>query len=217
MKQILLTALFLLATLTVTAQKQQPTPSPPPPQASSPSSTKTPVLTWSTTTTPASPPLRQPPARTVSHHQSHPATITVKITDSSSAQIALLPAGRDTIFCRHIHSRHTRARLHHQILRQQLGPLPTDRHFTAPGWNDWMTPGHDITEITAHTPFMLASYFIDTDAGTLTATNNLATFLDEDTYKTLSPPSDPHSPTNGTANASQNNPSAHWPHPSHPL
>ncbi len=50
-----------------------------------------------------------------------------------------------------------------------------------------MTPGHDITEITAHTPFMLASYFIDTDAGTLTATNNLATFLDEDTYKTLSP------------------------------
>ena len=116
-----------------------------------------------------------------------PATITVKITDSSSAQIALLPAGRDTIFA--VISTVATPGLDSTIkfYDSNWAPLPTDRHFTAPGWNDWMTPGHDITEITAHTPFMLASYFIDTDAGTLTATNNLATFLDEDTYKTLSP------------------------------
>ncbi len=188
MKQILLTALFLLATLTVTAQK---------------------TAADAFTTAPTGifpPPDQNTPLHHVHYHNSGlatpsanrlqgrsaitsltPATITVKITDSSSAQIALLPAGRDTIFA--VISTVATPGLDSTIkfYDSNWAPLPTDRHFTAPGWNDWMTPGHDITEITAHTPFMLASYFIDTDAGTLTATNNLATFLDEDTYKTLSP------------------------------
>ena len=188
MKQILLTALFLLATLTVTAQK-----------TAADAFTTAPTGVF---------PLRDPNTRRDGVDDSNsglatpsanrlqgrsaitsltPATITVKITDSSSAQIALLPAGRDTIFA--VISTVATPGLDSTIkfYDSNWAPLPTDRHFTAPGWNDWMTPGHDITEITAHTPFMLASYFIDTDAGTLTATNNLATFLDEDTYKTLSP------------------------------
>ena len=187
MKQILLTALFLLATLTVTAQK-------------------TAADAFTTAPTGRGPRLdhntrldrvdscnsgRAPSANRLQGRSAitslTPATITVKITDSSSAQIALLPAGRDTIFA--VISTVATPGLDSTIkfYDSNWAPLPTDRHFTAPGWNDWMTPGHDITEITAHTPFMLASYFIDTDAGTLTATNNLATFLDEDTYKTLSP------------------------------
>ena len=99
MKQILLTALFLLATLTVTAQK-------------------TAADAFTTAPTGIFPLLDQntrldmvddynsglaPPAANRRHGRSAitsltPATITVKITDSSSAQIALLPAGRDTIF-----------------------------------------------------------------------------------------------------------------------
>ena len=188
MKQILLTALFLLATLTVTAQK-----------TAADAFTTAPTGIFhlrgpdtrhglgdaddSGLATPSANRLQGRSAIT----SLTPATITVKITDSSSAQIALLPAGRDTIFA--VISTVATPGLDSTIkfYDSNWAPLPTDRHFTAPGWNDWMTPGHDITEITAHTPFMLASYFIDTDAGTLTATNNLATFLDEDTYKTLSP------------------------------
>ena len=188
MKQILLTALFLLATLTVTAQKTAADAFTTAPTGSGPvlgPNTRVDRVDYynSGLATPSANRLQGRSAIT----SLTPATITVKITDSSSAQIALLPAGRDTIFA--VISTVATPGLDSTIkfYDSNWAPLPTDRHFTAPGWNDWMTPGHDITEITAHTPFMLASYFIDTDAGTLTATNNLATFLDEDTYKTLSP------------------------------
>ena len=188
MKQILLTALFLLATLTVTAQKTAADAFTTAPTGLVPRlepNTRLDKVDYynSGLATPSANRLQGRSAIT----SLTPATITVKITDSSSAQIALLPAGRDTIFA--VISTVATPGLDSTIkfYDSNWAPLPTDRHFTAPGWNDWMTPGHDITEITAHTPFMLASYFIDTDAGTLTATNNLATFLDEDTYKTLSP------------------------------
>ena len=188
MKQILLTALFLLATLTVTAQKTAADAFTTAPTGIGPrldQNTRLDMVDYynSGLATPSANRLQGRSAIT----SLTPATITVKITDSSSAQIALLPAGRDTIFA--VISTVATPGLDSTIkfYDSNWAPLPTDRHFTAPGWNDWMTPGHDITEITAHTPFMLASYFIDTDAGTLTATNNLATFLDEDTYKTLSP------------------------------
>ena len=186
MKQILLTALLLLATLTATAQKTA---------ADAFTTAPTGIFPLLDKRTPrdmgdsdhsdrATPTANRLQGRSAITSLT-PATITVKITDSSSAQIALLPAGRDTIIA--VISTVATPGLDSTIkfYDSNWAPLPTDRHFTAPGWNDWLTPGHDITEITAHTPFMLASYFIDTDAGTLTATNNLATFLDEDTYKAL--------------------------------
>ena len=188
MKQILLTALFLLATLTVTAQKTAADAFTTAPTGIFPlldQNTRLDMVDYynSGLATPSANRLQGRSAIT----SLTPATSTVKITDSSAAQIALLPAGRDTSYA--VISTVATPGLDSTIkfYDSNWAPLPTDRHFTAPGWNDWMTPGHDITEITAHTPFMLASYFIDTDAGTLTATNNLATFLDEDTYKTLSP------------------------------
>ena len=188
MKQILLTALFLLATLTVTAQKTAADAFTTAPTGLFPLLDRNTRLDLvdSCNSGLATPTAHRRHGRSAITSLT-PATITVKITDSSSAQIALLPAGRDTIFA--VISTVATPGLDSTIkfYDSNWAPLPTDRHFTAPGWNDWMTPGHDITEITAHTPFMLASYFIDTDAGTLTATNNLATFLDEDTYKTLSP------------------------------
>lgn len=120
-----------------------------------------------------------------------PATLTVKITDSSSAQIALLPAGNDTIIA--VVSTVATPGLDSTLkfYDRSWRQLPADKYFTAPGWKDWVTPGHDASEITAYTPFMLASYFIDPDTSTLTATNNIATFLDEDTYKTVAPALNP--------------------------
>lgn len=116
-----------------------------------------------------------------------PATLTVKITDSSSAQIALLPIGNDTIYA--VVSTvatpglDSTLKFYDKTWRQ----LPADKYFSRPEWKDWVSPGHDVSEVTAYTPFMLASYFIEPETGTLTATNNLSTFLDEDTYKDLLP------------------------------
>lgn len=116
-----------------------------------------------------------------------PATLTVKVTESSSAQIALLPLGNDTILA--VVSTVATPGLDSTLkfYDKTWKQLPADKYFTVPAWKDWVNSGHDISEVTAYAPFMLASYFIDTDSGTLTATNNLSTFLDEDTYQTLLP------------------------------
>lgn len=116
-----------------------------------------------------------------------PSTLTVKITDSSSGQIALLPAGKDTIIA--VVSTVATPGLDSTVKFYDSAwhPLQSGKYFTAPTWNDWVTSGHDIDEVTAYAPFMLASCFIDPEAGTLTLTNNLSTFLDEDTYKSVAP------------------------------
>lgn len=116
-----------------------------------------------------------------------PSTLTVKITDSSSAQIALLPAGKDTVIA--VVSTVATPGLDSTVkfYDSSWNQLQGAKYFTAPTWDDWVTSGHDIDEVTAYAPFMLASCFIDPEAGTLTLTNNLSTFLDEDTYKSLAP------------------------------
>lgn len=120
-----------------------------------------------------------------------PTSLTVKITDASSAQIAILPAGNDTIIA--VVSTVATPGLDSTIkfYDKTWRQLTANKYFTAPGWNDWMAQGHDSSEVTAYTPFMLASFFIDTENGTLTATNNLSTFLDEDTYKAVAPALNP--------------------------
>lgn len=120
-----------------------------------------------------------------------PATLTVKITDASSAQIALLPAGKDTIIAvvNTVATPGLDSTL--KLYDTSWQQLPVAKYFTAPTWNDWITSGHDASEVTAYAPFMLASYFIDPDKKTLTLTNNLSTFLDEDTYKTVAPALNP--------------------------
>lgn len=116
-----------------------------------------------------------------------PESLTVKLSDSSSAQIAILPAGNDTVIA--VVSTVATPGLDSTLKFYDTSwhALPASKYFTAPSWDDWVTSGHDISEVTAYAPFMLASYFIDPSAGTMTITNNLATFLDEDIYTQLSP------------------------------
>ena len=116
-----------------------------------------------------------------------PTSVTIKISESSSAQIALLTNGNDTIIA--LVSTVATPGLDSTLkfYDSSWRPLQADKYFKVPGWNDWMTAGHDPSEVTVFTPFMLASYFIDTDKGTLTATNNIASFLDEETYKSVAP------------------------------
>lgn len=115
-----------------------------------------------------------------------PATVTVKISESSSAQVTVLPAGNDSIIA--VISTVATPGLDSTLKFYDSGwrQLAADKYFTAPTWNDWMTPGHDSSEVTVYTPFMLSSYYIDPSAGTLTITNNLPTFIDEDIYADIS-------------------------------
>ena len=116
-----------------------------------------------------------------------PESLTVKMSDSSAAQIAVLKGQKGDIIA--LISTVATPGLDSSIrfFDSSWQPLDGAAMFTKPGWKEWLTDaGRDNKEeVTMQVPFMLASYFIDTDAGTLTATNNLATFLDEDTYKTL--------------------------------
>ena len=192
MRQILLTAILLLTTIAATAQKTAADAYTDAPSGIFPlldKNTRLDMVDYynSGLATPSANRLQGRSAIT----SLSPASLTVKITDSSSAQIALLPAGRDTIIA--LISTVATPGLDSTIrfYDSNWTPLTPGQYFTAPGWNDWITHGHDITEVTTYAPFMLASYFIDTEAGTLTATNNLATFLDEDTYKTLTPALNP--------------------------
>lgn len=111
-----------------------------------------------------------------------PASLTVKISDSSSAQVAVLPAGNDTVIA--VVSTVATPGLDSTLkfYDGQWSQLPAEKYFTAPTWSDWMTPGHDSSEVTAYTPFMLASYYINPAEGTLTVSNNLPTFIDSDIY-----------------------------------
>lgn len=116
-----------------------------------------------------------------------PASLSVKLTDSSSAQVALLKAGGDSIIA--VISTVATPGLDSTISFYTIEwkPLPASRYFAKPGWKEWLNPGGDLSTVTAMAPFMLASYFYDPAAMTLTLTNNLGKFLDEDAYSIVSP------------------------------
>ena len=111
-----------------------------------------------------------------------PSSLTVKISDSSSAQVTILPAGNDTVIA--VVSTVATPGLDSTLkfYDSTWKPLAADKYFTAPTWNDWITQGHDSSEVMAYTPFMLASIYINPAEGVMTVSNNLASFLDEDVY-----------------------------------
>lgn len=116
-----------------------------------------------------------------------PSDITVRLTDSSTAQLVLLNAGSDTIMA--VISTVATPGLDSSISFYDSAwrPLDTAAYFTKPGWKDWLNPGGDLATVTAMTPFMLASYVYDPATSSLTLTNNLGKFMDPDLYETISP------------------------------
>ena len=116
-----------------------------------------------------------------------PSDITVRLTDSSTAQLVLLDAGSDTIMA--LISTVATPGLDSSISFYDSAwrPLDTAAYFTKPGWKDWLNPGGDLATVTAMTPFMLASYVYDPATSSLTLTNNLGKFMDPDLYETISP------------------------------
>lgn len=115
-----------------------------------------------------------------------PGALSVRMTDSSTAQVIVLPAGSDSVIA--VISTVAAPGLDSSISFYTTGWKPADgkKYFSKPDWKDWTVAGADVSEVTMQTPFMLASYVYDPDTGKLTLTNNLSRFLDKDVYDDIS-------------------------------
>lgn len=117
-----------------------------------------------------------------------PASLTVKMTDSSAMQIMELKGSKGTVVA--LISTVATPGLDSNIkfFDSDWKPLPTESYFVKPGWKEWLTDSgrQNQDEVTMQVPFMLASYRIDPESGTLTLTNNLSHFLDKALYDDLS-------------------------------
>lgn len=117
-----------------------------------------------------------------------PASLTVKMTDSSAMQIMELKGSKGSVVA--LISTVATPGLDSNIkfFDSDWKPLPTESYFVKPGWKEWLTDSgrQNQDEVTMQVPFMLASYRIDPESGTLTLTNNLSHFLDKALYDDLS-------------------------------
>lgn len=116
-----------------------------------------------------------------------PETLTVKMSDSSAAQIAVLPGQKGQIIA--LINTVATPGLDSSIrfFDSSWKPLDGATYFTKPDWKEWMTDEgrENEVEVTMQVPFMLASYHIDPASSALTLTNNLSRFLDKDVYSML--------------------------------
>lgn len=122
-----------------------------------------------------------------------PNYLSVKMTDSSTAQLVLLNDGKqgvaaiiNTVATPGLDSS-MRFYLYDKV-NDKWGAPATKAYFTRPGWKEWMTPegkSHQ-DEVEAQVPFMLVSYKYDPSTRELVLTNNLSKFLDKDIYDSIS-------------------------------
>lgn len=117
-----------------------------------------------------------------------PASLTVKMTDSSAMQLAELKGSKGNVIA--VISTVATPGLDSNIkfFNADWQPVAVDLYFSKPGWKEWLTESgrENQDEVTMQVPFMLASYRIDPESGTLTLTNNLSHFLDKALYEDLS-------------------------------
>ncbi|MDE5786108.1 MAG: DUF3256 family protein, partial [Duncaniella sp.] len=116
-------------------------------------------------------------------------TLSVKMTDSSTAQIAVLDAGSGQVIA--VISTVAAPGLDSSIafFDADWSPLPDGNYFAKPSIDDWLTDEGKANkaEVEMQVPFMLASYNYDPATGKLLLINNLNRFLDEDIYEIVSP------------------------------
>lgn len=118
-----------------------------------------------------------------------PLSMTISMTEASDYQLALLPAGSDTIIA---------------VITTVATPAPdskmalytkdwtanvTAKRFNKPLLRDWLTPEgrNNSDDVESLVPFLLISYSYDPDTATLTLTNNTGSFLSEEIYETVQP------------------------------
>lgn len=116
-----------------------------------------------------------------------PESLTVKMTDSSAAQLMVLSGSKGQVIAliNTVATPGLDSTL--KFYDGEWKPLNASSFFTKPGWDDWMTAeGKDNeAEVMMQVPFMLASYRIEPSSSVLTLTNNLSRFLDKEVYASL--------------------------------
>lgn len=118
-----------------------------------------------------------------------PNSLSVKMTDSSTAQIIVLPADKNQVVA--VISTVAAPGLDSSIsfFDPDWNQLEAAGYFTRPTLDDWLTPEGKANkaDVEAQVPFILASYNYDPATGKLLIVNNLNRFLDEDIYDIISP------------------------------
>ena len=114
--------------------------------------------------------------------------LSVKMTDSSTAQIVVLDAGSGQVVA--VISTVAAPGLDSSIafFDADWNALPDGNYFAKPRIDDWLTPEGKANkaEVEMQVPFMIASYNYDPSTGKLLLVNNLNRFLDEDIYDIVS-------------------------------
>lgn len=118
-----------------------------------------------------------------------PLSMTISMTEASDYQLALLPAGSDTIIA---------------VITTVATPAPdskmalyskdwtanvTAKTFNKPLLRDWLTADgrKNSDDVESLVPFLLISYSYDPGTAILTLTNNTGSFLSEEIYETVRP------------------------------
>ncbi|MDE6324014.1 MAG: DUF3256 family protein [Paramuribaculum sp.] len=117
-----------------------------------------------------------------------PEQMTVKLTDASDCQIAILPDGKNGLIAMitTIASPTPDSRM--SVYSSDWSRELTSSVFTKPVLSDWLTPEGKKNSATVETsvPFLLISYHYDPSTKILTLTNNTSEFLGKDVYEPLS-------------------------------
>ncbi|MDE5649525.1 MAG: DUF3256 family protein [Duncaniella sp.] len=122
-----------------------------------------------------------------------PGYLSVKMTDSSTAQLVLLDDGKqgvvaviNTVATPGLDS--SMKFYLYDKANAKWGAPATKVYFTRPGWKEWMTPEGKSRqdEVEAQVPFLLVSYKYNPSTKELVLTNNLSKFLDKDIYDSIS-------------------------------
>ena len=115
-----------------------------------------------------------------------PDDIRIAMTDASSYQISILPAGNDSIIAV-IQTVATPAHDSHISFYSRSWQELKGNYFTAPVMDEWLSESgkQNDGEVAAMVPFMLAEYVYDPATATLSLTNNLREFLSPDVYQTV--------------------------------
>lgn len=114
-----------------------------------------------------------------------PAAITIAGGDSSTIQLAVIPAGRDTLVAVvttvALPARDSRV----QFYKADWSPAKAP---AMPRYTDWLLPGaDDISDLETTLPFVTAEAAFDSTATTLTFTNTAGSYLSAPDYERLRP------------------------------
>lgn len=122
-----------------------------------------------------------------------PGYLSVRMTDSSTAQLVLLNDGKQgvvalisTVATPGLDS--TMKFYLYDTATGKWGAPAAKAYFAKPGWKEWMTPAGKShqDEVEMQVPFMLVSYKYNPATGELVLTNNLSKFLDKEVYESIS-------------------------------